>query len=362
MKLVVATPLYPPEPGGPATYAKLLEEGLPAEGIEVRVVKFGEVRTYPKVVRHLVYFWKVYSAARGADAVLALDPVPVGLPALWAARRRRAAFLVKVVGDYAWEQGVQRFGITDSLDAFVKRAHVPFRVAMLRKIERYVASHAARVIVPSEYLKGILQAWGIPAERIEVIYNAIQLEAGGVVPEAAAALPRPLVASVGRLVPWKGFEGVIDAVAGQALPASLAVAGDGPLRERLATYAEERLSSRAAFLGALPHADTLAVMASADVIVLNSTYEGLSHMLIEALMLGKAVVATDAGGNAELIANGSNGMLVPVGDTDALASTLGKALADAALRASLEREAVSARERFSPAAMCQATAAILHTV
>jgi glycosyltransferase involved in cell wall biosynthesis len=362
MKLLIATPLYPPEPGGPATYARLLEEGLPTEGIETVTVRFGDVRRHPKLIRHICYFFAVWRAARDADAVLALDPVSVGVPALFAARLRRKRFLVKVVGDYAWEQGVQRFGITDSLDAFVKRAKVPFMVALLRAAQRHVASHAARVIVPSEYLKRIVQTWGIPAERIEVIYNAIELEAGGAVPEGAAALPRPLAVSVGRLVPWKGFEGVIDAVAGQSAPVSLAIAGDGPLREQLAAYAESKLGSRALLLGALPHADALAVMASADVIILNSTYEGLSHVLIEALMLGKAVIATDAGGNAELITDGSNGLLVPVGDAHALARALEEVLSDTGLRTSLERQAVNARERFSPAVMCQRTAELLHTV
>ena len=86
MKLVIATPLYPPEIGGPATYSRLLEEGLPMKGIEVELVKFSEVRHLPKLIRHYVYYRQVLKAARRADAVLALDPVSVGLPAMKAAR------------------------------------------------------------------------------------------------------------------------------------------------------------------------------------------------------------------------------------------------------------------------------------
>ncbi len=77
MRLVIATPLYPPEPGGPATYAKLLEEGLPSRGIEVTLVKFSDVRKYPKVFRHMAYKGRVKKALRNADAVLALDPASV---------------------------------------------------------------------------------------------------------------------------------------------------------------------------------------------------------------------------------------------------------------------------------------------
>src|SRR3989344_6122168 len=164
MKLVIATPLYPPEIGGPATYAKLLEDGLPGKGIEVELVKFSGVRHLPKLVRHYIYYRRVLQAARGADAVLALDPVSVGLPAMKAAKKAGKPFVVKIVGDYAWEQGVQRFGVTQNLDEFVRTTTVPFRVSVLRRIQTRVAQGAPRVIVPSEYLKNIVSAWGVPRE------------------------------------------------------------------------------------------------------------------------------------------------------------------------------------------------------
>src|SRR3989344_3997850 len=156
MKLVIATPLYPPEIGGPATYAKLLFEGLPKKGIEVDLVKFSDVRHLPKIIRHYIYYRHVLKAIRNADVVLALDPVSVGLPAMWAARRAGKPFVVKIVGDYAWEQGRQRFGITQNRDEFVKTARVPFPVRVLRRIQPRVAAAATRVIVPSEYLQDIV--------------------------------------------------------------------------------------------------------------------------------------------------------------------------------------------------------------
>jgi hypothetical protein len=57
MRLLIATPLYPPDLGGPATYTRLLETGLEGQGFEAPIiVKFGDVRTSPKVVRHVQYF------------------------------------------------------------------------------------------------------------------------------------------------------------------------------------------------------------------------------------------------------------------------------------------------------------------
>lgn len=363
MKLLIATPLYPPEIGGPATYAKLLYEGLPKKKIEVELVKFSGVRHFPRIIRHLVYFWRVYRALCRADIALALDPVSVGLPVCLAARLARKRFIVKIVGDYAWEQGRQRFGITETLDEFVKtNNNVPLPVRILQRIQTRVARSATRVIVPSEYLKNIVATWGtsaspstgIQSEKIEVIYNATSIKEIGKVPEVVAKLPRPLVVNIGRLVPWKHVDGVIDAVS-SVFSTALAIIGDGPEYEALARRANEKLVERAILTGSLSHEDTLAVMKSADVLVLNSSYEGLSHLLIEAFMLGVPVIATRVGGNPEVITDGVDGILVPVGDTPALAHAIALVFGDEKMRARLSARAKESSRRFSTELMLAQT-------
>ncbi len=351
--LVIATPLYPPESGGPATYAKMLAEGLPELGLRTTVVKFSSVRRLPKLIRHFAYYRRVRRAAKHASAILALDPMSVGLPAMRAAKDLNKPFYVKVVGDYAWEQGVQRFGVHASLDAFagIIDAELPLPVRALRAIQRDVARAATRVIVPSEYLKTIVERWGVDPEKISVIRNAVSLERIGSVPEAIAHLPQPLVVSVGRLVPWKGMEGVIDAVGALRRGgehASLAIIGDGPCYEELVTHAQAVLHEKYVLPGRLSHEDTLAVVQKADVFVLNSSYEGLSHLLIEAALLGTPIVATDAGGNSEVVRTSEEGYLVPVGDTHALAEGIRSMLAT-------PKRVQDAQERFSPATMLTKT-------
>jgi glycosyltransferase involved in cell wall biosynthesis len=329
MKLVVATPLYPPEVGGPATYAKLLEEGLPERGIEVALVKFSDVRGLPKLVRHYAYYRRVLKAARSADAVLALDPVSVGMPACRAAENAGKPFFVKIVGDYAWEQGRQRFGVTEDLDAFVKNARVPLLVRILRAAQKRVAEHAERIIVPSTYLKGIVEAWGIPSEKIEVIHNGIEL------PRELPVIERPggfLVVSSGRRVPWKGFEALERVVKGEA--GWHCHIASGVSREEALAWAK-----------------------AADVFVLNSTYEGLSHALIEAMMLGTPVVATSAGGNGELVEDGATGLLVSAGDDEALHNALKKVAGDPSGAKARAAEGRARMSEFSTTAMLDATAA-----
>jgi len=376
MKLVIATPLYPPEIGGPATYAKLLEEGLPAHGIEVELVKFSEVRHLPKIIRHYAYYRRIRTALRGADAVLALDPVSVGLPASFAAQKEGKPFVVKIVGDYAWEQGQQRFGVAQTLDEFVRTKQVPFWVSVFRRIQIRVAQSATRIIVPSEYLKSIVLAWraGILSEKIKVIYNAISPASGhptgckeevGVAPEEVTRLPRPLVVTAGRLVPWKHVDGVIDAVAQlhrKGIMASLAIVGDGPNRDRLATYAEKKLGGYCVFTGTLSHADTLATIASANVFALNSSYEGLSHLLIESLMLGVPAVATEVGGNPEVVTHKKNGLLVPMKDTGSLAEALSSILTDKRLHTRLATHAKESSKLFAVETMLARTSDAMYAV
>lgn len=351
MKLLIATPLYPPESGGPATYTKLLEEGLPALGIQVEVVKFSDVRHLPKLIRHFAFYHNVLKGAHNSDAVLALDGVSVGLPAMKAAKKANKPFFVKIVGDYAWEQGTQRFGVTASLDEFVLTSHVPLPVALLRRVQKEVVASAVRVIVPSNYLKGVVEKWGIASGKIDVLYNSVSLEQGGVIPREVVIAKRPHVVSVGRLVPWKNMKGVIDAMA-KLGSGTLTIVGDGPERGTLESYAKKELP-HTIFTGELSHADTLAVINDADVFVLNSTYEGLSHLLIEALSLGTSVIATRAGGNIELIENERHGALIPVNDTEALV----RALPEALVR--LKNTSNEFVARFTPETMLEKTATLL---
>lgn len=320
MKLVIATPLYPPDIGGPATYAQTLEVELGKHGVTVIVVSFHTVRHLPKGIAHLVYMVKLFRALAGADLLLALDPVSVGLPAALMALFRNKKFVVKVVGDYAWEQGTQRFGVIDTLDVFVKKPSRAFAlpVRCLRMIQTFVASHADRLIVPSHYLKGIVALWGIHPEKVSVVYNAFP----GVcdLPDKAAcrhklSLSGTVILSAGRLVSWKGFDalmGVFVEVRKQIPDAQLFIAGSGPWRVPLMNQITDLgLEGNVVMLGNVEHHTLLEYVRAADCFVLNTGYEGLSHQLLEVLAVGTPIVTTRVGGNLELIEDGVTGLLVP---------------------------------------------------
>jgi glycosyltransferase involved in cell wall biosynthesis len=289
MIILIATGLYPPESGGPATYSKLLSDKLPALGFEVRVLPFSTVRHLPKVLRHMAYFVACLRQARGAQILYAQDPVSVGLPAYLAALLLGKKFMVRLGGDYAWEQARQRFGVKDELDGFQAKRYGP-RTEALRSLQLFVVRRAKAVVVPSEYMRGIVGKWTTPA-KVHRIYSSVHLP-----PPVELPKERPegfLVLSFGRRVPWKGFEALEHVVARDS-------------GWHLKIFSE------------VPYPQAMGWLKAADVYVNNSTYEGLSHQLVEAFALGTPVVATNIGGNPELITDGETGLLIPAKDDDAL--------------------------------------------
>lgn len=311
MKLLIATGVYPPESGGPATYTKLLESRLPKLGIEVSVLPFRTVRHLPKVVRHVAYFFKCLRMARGADIVYAQDTVSVGLPSAAAAFMLHKKFVVRVPGDYAWEQARQRFGVTDSLEEFQKKSY-GLRVGVLRAIQFFVVRRAHAVVVPSAYMEGLVGRWTV-ANNISTIYSSVEMQE----PKQVERPQGFLVVSVARRVPWKGLEALERVVARE--------------KEWKLVIAEN-----------LEHSEALGWIQAADVLVLNSTYEGLPHVLIEAMTLGTPIVATRVGGTPELVRDGIDGILISPQDDEALHGAIKAVETD---REGAQVRAAAAKER-----------------
>ena len=337
-RVTVATGLFPPDIGGPATYSKILADELQAQGVGVKIAYFGAVRHLPRIIRHGAYFVRTLFMAYGSDVIFAQDPVSVGLPSLGVARSSRKKFVLKVVGDYAWEQYVnQESGIRnqeyDTIETFQNKRY-NFFTEVRRAVQKFVAQSADRVIVPSRYLAGIVAGWGIAPEKIEVIYNACEIPRALPAREDARAslgLSGTVIISAGRLVPWKGFSVLIDAVADmkEEIPdVSLVIAGSGPeennIRQKIAARG---IAPRVRLAGAISREMLLSYFAAGDVFVLNSGYEGLSHTLLEAVAVGLPVIASRIGGNPEVIGDDARGTLIEYNNLEQLKAAIRKTVA-----------------------------------
>jgi glycosyltransferase involved in cell wall biosynthesis len=154
----------------------------------------------------------------------------------------------------------------------------------------------------------------------------------------------PIVGTAGRLHPQKAQADLVAAaplVLAHHPDATFVIAGEGPLEEELRTQVTGLgLDGKVVLLG--QRDDVADVLASLDVFVLTSIFEGLCLVVCEALALARPVVATPVGGVRQTVLDGETGLLVPVGDTERLAAAIVRLLSD---RKAAQRLGEAGRER-----------------
>jgi glycosyltransferase involved in cell wall biosynthesis len=283
---------------------------------------------------------EVWRHGRNADLLFVND---YGLPAAVANLALRKPVVMKIVGDFAWEYAV-RHGLVPSDEPFdrFQVSRYGLKVEALRRMQATYVRAADRVIVPSNFVKEYVARWGVDADRIRVVHNAVD-DPTAHVPGDRAAVRASLgigsedriVLIVARLAVWKGIDTAMAAVehllaAGDttAQRTRLVVIGDGPDRARLDELASTLPPGAVMFTGELAHDDVGRWMLASDTLVLLSGYEGLSHVLLEAMAAGLPVVVSDVGGNRALVTHGYDGLIVPYGDVPATATALRELLVD----------------------------------
>jgi glycosyltransferase involved in cell wall biosynthesis len=222
---------------------------------------------------------------------------------------------------------------------------------------RWVLHAYRRIIAVSEEVRRrYARELGVPDRRLSVVPNAIRL------PPAEPRLldlrsmlldgrPDFLVLTPARLHPQKGHAFLI-AAAAQVPEATFVFAGDGPLRQSLETQAREQgVAERCLFLG--ERDDVPRLLATADVVVLPSLFEGLPVSVLEAMAAERPVIATAIGGTDEAVTNEVSGLLVPPRDPGALAAAIRRLQGDPALG---RRLAAAGRSRVEQSFSADATA------
>ena len=315
MKVLFLTTIYPPDIGGPATYVFNLVSDFQKNGWQTRVITQGRVRFLSMLVNALII-------GRSFDIFYANGGIGAGIPALIAGKFLKKKVAIKITGDYAWEQARNRSWTEDDIDDFQNEKYSP-KINFLKWLRAIVAKKADLAIVPSNYLKEMVVGWGVPEEKIKVIYNA---SAANVIKKHNKEGDEKIIFSAGRFVPWKGFDILVSVFAelvNDFPNAKLVLAGSGALRESLEKFVlDNNIQGKVIFTGDLNKAGMNQWYAKADCFVLYSGYEGLSHVLLEALGAGLPIIASRKGGNTELIKDGENGLLVDWGDREGLKNAL----------------------------------------
>ncbi|MDO8559767.1 MAG: glycosyltransferase family 4 protein [bacterium] len=357
--LLLITDIFPPEIGGPASFMVRLAATLAARGSKVTVVcatpaEGHDDRQFPfRVYRHSrrQFGFRTRTALRIARELLAHDACLVnGLEYLTAiaARIVRRPYTIKIVGDIVWEMA-RHYALTASdIDAFQSLLPPSEKLRTLARRRRWYLNGAATVIVPSNYLRGLVRGWGIPAEKIRVIQNGIPTEDYRQWQPQRRGASTPLrVAFCGRLTNWKGVDTLLEAAAA-IKNINIDIIGDGPERAALEKIVTARgVNERVTFTGRLDEKAARDRLAKSHVLVLDSAYEGHSHVLLEAGALGLAPIASRCGGNPEIVRDGENGILVAPHDVPALRDALERLEEDEPLRFRLASAAKNGSQRYS---------------
>jgi len=353
VRILIVSGIWPPDVGGPASHAPDVARFLAGRGHDVEVVTTADAapapedfpvrwiwRALPVGVRHAHGFALVRSRARRADVVYTTGMFGRSSAGALAARR---AYVVKLTADPAFERSRRRGLVTGDVEQFQGGGGGPVGL-VLRRARNFQLRHAAYVFCPSAYLRKLVLSWGIPPDHVSVLPNPVPID----LPERDVPRNGHTLAFAGRLTAQKSLDRALEAVAG-ADGVRFVIAGEGPDRGPLETRARDLgISDRVEFLGAQPRSRVVELFRAADATILSSSWENFPHTVVEALAVGTPVLAMEAGGIGEVVRDGVNGLLVPAGDTAALAEAVRHYFADGALRERLRSAAASSVAAYAP--------------
>jgi len=336
MRILIATPLYPPETSAPAPEVERIADAL-GETHDVHVVAYANTPTTPQnhtlavvkkhaalISRLIAFTATLFRESSRGDVLYAERAVAAGLPALIVSKLRGIPLYVHFFEDEAWERALQLRETTDDPATFLHTGTFSSHIRRIFRIQKFVLSRADHVLVPSSARKTMVSdVYTVPPEHITVLYDA--LPPAPVLPFSTARVPRKLYVDT-RLVPWAGLDTLLLAlpdVVTQIPDVTLTITGVGPCEEALKARTEELgLSGVVSFLGRAAHAEVAWHMRTASLILHPTTYCDTPTDLFPALQSSTPVLAADTAGVRELITAGADVNTYPAEDAAKLAAQI----------------------------------------
>jgi len=282
------------------------------------------------------------AAQEPPDLIHAHSPVLCAIPAIREARRLGVPVVYEVRA--FWEDAAVDHG-TDTRGSLRYRA--------VRAAETWACREADRVVVICEGMKRDLVSRGIPAEKIDISWNGIDPALyQNAEPDVEFARSKGLEGKrvLGFLGSFYGYEGLDLLVSAMGVLTrrrenlALLLVGGGPMEDRLREQVKhEGLEGSVIFPGRLPKESIASIYALVDILVYPRYATRLTELVtplkpLEAMAMGKPLVASDIGGHRELVQQNRTGFLFAPGSVPALAEAIETVLDDDELRASLVRE------------------------
>ena len=331
---------------GIAKQLTLLAAGLPRERFERRVCVLGDAGPWAERLRNADVVVDVLGWRRKVE-----------LPAfsrLWHALRAYQADVVHVWGQSA----LRALALASGLRGGRLIVTAPFRTgrprALLAWWDRRLLGRAGNITVSGPSEAGKWQQQGLDSVPLTIVPPGVEIGPAPVSAVESSTLPPRTILCIGRLERHKGFRDaiwVLDMIRFLHPDVQLAIVGSGPDRQAIAEFARAaHVADRVQFLG--ERTDVLGLLSQAELVWAPCRAESGANAVLEAMAVGKPVVASEFPGLAEIVVQGETGFLVPSSDQAALARQTRILLDDAELRRRMgEAARRRATERFGAAQM-----------
>lgn len=325
MRVILATGIYPPEIGGPATYVRELAKAMRAKGAQVRIIAYGD--GYPEdekdgvtrvsrsggpFLRYRRYARALRDLSDGVDVIEAFSSVSVGVP-LWLAHLRGPKKILRLGGDFLWERATDRGDARGLREWYGQRQwFVGFMNGLLRTFDVIVFS--------TEFQEDLYRRFYRNLPPVTVIENVNPTGA----PELHRLHDPVRLLYLGRFVAFKNLTALVGAV--KKMPeTTLTLAGGGPTEGELrSTVRSLALESRVTFLPPQHGAEKEKLFREHDMLVMPSKTDISPNTALEARAAGLPVLLTQETGLSRVLLDGM--IVAPLATADDVASAVKDAL------------------------------------
>ena len=321
MKILITVGIYPPDIGGPASFVPKIAKMLSENEHDVTVIclsdnKFSDDEIYKvkRILRNqnLLLRWiqTIFTIIKNGRKVDCLFVNGLPMESYVANLFLRKKLVRKIVGDWAWERGRNKGIINESFDDFQENSH-NLHLEIAKFSRGWTATKADIVITPSKHLSKVVENWGVQPNKLIIIYNGTQIVNDDVSNTNKGTVN---LITVGRLAPWKNIDTIIKSVnllKQYDMKFKLFIVGSGPLESELKKLVSDlNLSSEVIFTGQKKYTELTKYYENSNIYIQASGYEGLPHVLLEAINYDLSVISTPIGGSNEILQDGKNGYVL----------------------------------------------------
>jgi len=335
MKICIITPTLFPEPGGPSIFVDHFADSLRKEGHQISIIAIGEsddsigresyrvikIRRGFLPLRILKTIFNILKLGWKSDLLFSCGLL---LESAISKLLIHKPLVIRIGGDPVWERWTDREGGNDDLKEF-QSTRYSFRIEFKKYVQRLSCRMADWVITPSQFFKLIVKEWGIPEEKIAVIYNGTDLDKMKLpkkedLRNKLNLKKKQIILTIGRLIKLKRVDAIIQSFSDiKNEDSCLLIIGEGPQkRELIALSRKLQISEKVKFLGIRDHDEVLQYLRAADLLILNSINEVMPNVVLESLAVGTTVIAPGVGGILEIIEDGVDGHLFPLKEDNRL--------------------------------------------